>query len=45
MNWHERVVIINHFNVWCIAHEILNKWELLKQKLEMIIYDENENEK
>jgi hypothetical protein len=41
MNWHEGVVK-GHFNVSCIAHEILNKSELLKQKLSMIRYDENE---
>jgi hypothetical protein len=35
---------MGHFNVSCIAHEILNKLELLKQKLEMMRYDENENE-
>jgi hypothetical protein len=44
MNSHEGVVVMGHLNVSWIAHEILNKSELLKQKLEMIRYDENENE-
>jgi hypothetical protein len=35
---------MSHFTVSCLTHEMLNQSESLKQKLEMIRYDENENE-